>query len=136
MKKFSNHAKTWFIDIDGTLFEHRTNQELDSGVEDVLLPGARELLDKIPDNDMVIITSARMSHHRRSTIKSFTKFGLRYDSFIFGLGTGARILINDATPTKFSGSRCKAHALSVERNVGVSHMERNRLLWGCDYGKW
>ena len=132
----SNHARTWFIDIDGTLFEHRSNQELDLGVDDVLLDGAKELLDRIPDNDKVIITSARMPHHRTITIEAFKKFGLRYDSFIFGLGTGARILINDTKPTKFGGNRCKAHALSVERNVGISHMERNRLLWGCDYGKW
>ena len=133
--KFSE-GRTWFIDIDGTLFEHRTNQELDSGVEDVLLPGAKELLNKIPESDTIIIISSRMSHHRRRTVETFTKFGLRYDSFIFGLGNGAKILINDESPMTIEGTRCKAHALSVERNVGVSHMERNRLLWGCDYGQW
>lgn len=137
MRQLPRHAKTWFIDVDGTLFEHRTNVELDSGVEDVLLPGAKELLDKISNDDMVVITSARMPHHKQQTINSFERFDLRYDTFIFGLGNGVRIVINDATPyNSFGGSRCKAHALSLERNVGISHFERNRLLWGCDYGKW
>ena len=131
-------GRTWFIDVDGTIFEHRSNQELDNGVDDVLLPGAKELLDKIPKSDTVIITTARMPHHRVITIESFRRFNLRCDSFIFGLGSGARILINDEKEMKNSeGIRCKkAHALSVKRNKGISHMERNRLLWGCDYGRW
>ena len=59
--------KTWFIDLDGTLIKHNTNDELDEIIKkdprnshkyEEILDGAKELLETIKD-DCVIITPAR-----------------------------------------------------------------------------
>ena len=48
--------KTWFIDIDGTIFKHRNNQQIDVSQEkgeheEELLPGVKEFFKSIPEND-------------------------------------------------------------------------------------
>ena len=51
--------KTWFIDIDGTILEHRENKEIIEGCHEVLLPGSREFVNNRFVEDVVILTTAR-----------------------------------------------------------------------------
>ena len=65
-----NLNKTWFVDIDGTLFIHRTNEELDlmiknhgpeSHLQEAPIQEAITFLDSIPKKDKVLLTTARES---------------------------------------------------------------------------
>ena len=49
--KVSALAKTWVLDIDGTIVKHN-GYKIDG--YDSFLPGAKEFLQSIPDKDMII----------------------------------------------------------------------------------
>ena len=52
--------KTWFIDIDGTILEHRENEEIYEGDKEILLPGSKEFIDeRYANGDIIILTTAR-----------------------------------------------------------------------------
>jgi len=111
-------GKTWFIDIDGTIFVHRTPEELLSGVEDEILPDVREFFEQIPSEDTIILCSARPADLKDSTSDTVDKFGLRYDAIIFELPSGARIVINDTKPD----GRITAKSIPLNRNEGCSRV--------------
>ncbi len=87
---------TWFLDLDGTLVRHNGHL-VDAG--DELLPGAADLLDQIPAEDLVVIVTSRREDHRPATEAFLSKNGIRYDHIIFGAPYGERIVINDAKPS-------------------------------------
>ena len=96
--------KTYFIDIDGTIFKHDTNE---------LLDGAKKFLDNIYENDdMIILTTARHDSEGKSTEEALAKNGIEYDMILYNLGNDERILIND---TKVTGKQT-AFSLNVKRN--------------------
>ena len=100
--------KTYFIDIDGTIFKHDTNE---------LLDGAKKFLDNIYENDdMIILTTARHDIESKSTEEALAKNGIEYDMILYNLGNDERILIND---TKVTGKQT-AFSLNVKRNEGLS----------------
>ena len=86
---------TWIFDLDGTLVKHNGYKE---GGEE-LLPGAKELLDRIPAGDMVIILTARKEEVRGQTEGFLREHGIRYDKIIFGAPYGERIVVNDRKPS-------------------------------------
>lgn len=111
---------TWLLDFDGTLVRHNGYK---TG-EDEWLPGALEFLRSIPQQDYVLIMTARYEEDAPAKTKAFlAKYDIRYNDIIFKLPQGERILLNDAKP---SGLRC-AHALSPARNEGPSG-----LRWSID----
>ena len=100
--------KTYFIDIDGTIFKHLTNE---------LLEGAKEFLDRIYENDdMLILTTARHDTESKSTEEALSKHGIEYDMILYNLGNDERILINDSKPD----GKQTAYSLNVKRNEGMS----------------
>ena len=109
-KLTDNLSHTWFIDLDGTVFEH--NGYL-SG-EDKILSGVKELWDKIPYDDFIIIVTGRSKDYKNLTLTSLNNFNLRFNHIIFDLPLGERILINDIKP---NGLEC-AIAWNVKRNNG------------------
>lgn len=94
--KVSCLGKTWIFDIDGTIVKHN-GYKIDG--HDTLLPGAKEFLERIPGDDMVIFVTARRDSVRRATIGFLQANGIRYDSIIFNAPYGERILINDRKPS-------------------------------------
>ncbi len=58
----STLPKTWIFDLDGTLVKH--NGYLTDG-QDVLLDGVKEYLADIPEQDMVLILTARDRHTKK-----------------------------------------------------------------------
>ena len=116
----SNLPKTWIIDYDGTIVEH--NSHLYYG-EDRLLERSKEFLESIPDDDFVIIVTARTEEHRRMTEDFLRRNSIRYNELIFGLPPGERILINDIKP---SGLRT-AYSINVKRDEGIELYTENRL---------
>lgn len=82
---------TWLLDLDGTIVKHNGYKE--GG--DVLLPGAKEFIESLPEGDMVIIVTARKEEYREITERFLEENGVRYDHIIFGAPYGERIVIND-----------------------------------------
>ncbi|MEY3200946.1 MAG: hypothetical protein RIR70_496 [Pseudomonadota bacterium] len=101
---------TWLIDLDGTVLAH--NGHLNGG--DSVLPGVLEFWTKIPEQDVIILLSARHERYREHTLAFLSAQGLRFDGALFGLPTGERILINDR---KNSGLPT-ALAVNLARDAG------------------
>ena len=120
--------KTWFIDIDGTILEHRENKEIFEGSKEVLLPGSKEFIDERYSNgDVIILTTARPHETHSITVKVLKEFGIRYDEILFDLGHRERIVVNDIKPvnSEDGGDRYEpmvtAYALNVKRNEGLEN---------------
>lgn len=111
--ELSTLAHTWFIDLDGTILKH---EGLWEDGRDSLLPGVLEFFSSLPEQDVVIFTTAREEYFREATVKGLAELGItRYNHIIFGLPVGERIIINDI---KDSGLRT-AIAWNVKRNQGL-----------------
>lgn len=102
-------SHTWILDLDGTLVKH--NGYLIDG-KDSMLPGAKEFLASIPQNDSIIILTSRDEKYRDKTIKFLNREGICYDAILFNIPYGERIVMNDK---KNSGLET-AKAVNVERN--------------------
>jgi len=100
---------TWILDLDGTILKH--NGYLIDG-QDALLPGAREFLDSIPQNDFVLFLTSRKSKYKIITEEFLEKNGVRYNQIIFDIPYGERILVNDDKPSGL----CMAYAVQNKRD--------------------
>lgn len=103
---------TWLLDLDGTIVKHN-GYKLDG--EDSFLEGAEAFLNSIPPKDMVIILTSRTEDVRDQTEAFLQKHGVRYDTIIYNVPYGERILINDDKP---SGLRM-AVAVRKERDAAL-----------------
>ncbi len=107
--KVSALAKTWVLDIDGTIVKHN-GYKIDG--YDSFLPGAKEFLQSIPDKDMIIFITARTDDCRKMTVDFLQTNGIRYDQIIFNAPYGERILLNDRKPSGLNMSV----AINTERD--------------------
>lgn len=121
--------KTYFIDLDGTILKFQDQFKLDAAVErggesykdETLLPGAREFLDSIDENDCVVITTARTSDYIGHTVKALEFLGVRYDKIIFSITSGPRIVVNDTKEPGIVNNKLElntAYGLNVKRDSG------------------
>lgn len=94
--KLSTLGHTWLLDIDGTIVKHN-GYKIDG--KDTFLPGAVDFLNSIPPKDKIILLTARSEEHKEITEEFFASNGIRFDSIIYGLPYGERILINDKKPS-------------------------------------
>ena len=94
--KVSPLGKTWILDLDGTIVKHN-GYKIDG--EDSFLEGAREFLDKIPQEDMIIFITSRTDNEKKITENFLIKHQVRYDMVIYNAPYGERILINDSKPS-------------------------------------
>ena len=108
--KVSVLPKTWILDLDGTLVKHN-GYKLDG--KDSWLAGAKEFLDKIPQEDMIIFLTSRTEEYRQITLEFLNENHIRYHEIIFNAPYGERILINDKKPS----GMMTAIAVNTERYV-------------------
>tara|TARA_R100000008_G_scaffold86899_1_gene82617 strand:- start:7928 stop:8356 length:429 start_codon:yes stop_codon:yes gene_type:complete len=123
--------KTWFIDIDGTLVKHLSNDSLDVLIEDSgddshkkekPIDESVKFLNKIPKEDTIVITTARDARHSDHTLRMLDHFKIRYDRVIFDLRAGPRVLVNDIKPIGSAGNAeplKTAYAINVNRDEGI-----------------
>ncbi len=123
--------KTWFIDIDGTIVKHCSNDEIDEAINsdgeksylmEEPIKSSVEFLKNIPKNDTIILTTARDEKHRQHTLKMLEHFEVRYDNIMFDLRSGPRYLVNDIKPigaVENSEPLKTAFAINVERDEGI-----------------
>jgi len=124
--------KTWFIDIDGTIFKHRNNQQIDVSQEkgeheEELLPGVKEFFKSIPENDEIVLVTARHKEHHPTTHQALQEYEIPCDAIIYDLPSGPRILINDIKPSESEDNPDAkeidtAYAINVTRNEGLRHL--------------
>jgi hypothetical protein len=114
--------RTWFIDLDGTIFKHNKYLENPKLIEKPL-PNALEFMQKIPNEDAIIFTTGRAKCIRRHVVDSLKKAGIRFDHIIMGLPSGTRILINDEKP----GGKRSAIAIIVARDGKHSEYGYHKL---------
>ena len=105
----STLAKTWIIDLDGTLLKHN-GYKIDGN--DTILDGVKEYLDTIPQDDKIIILTSRKEEYREMTLRFLKNNNIRYDEIIFNIPYGERIVINDR---KASGLDM-AYSFNINRN--------------------
>jgi FMN phosphatase YigB (HAD superfamily) len=113
--KMSNLNKTWVFDFDGTLVEHNKYK---TG-NDAFLPGAEEFLKSIPQNDFILIMTAREKEARKKTEAFLHEHNIRYNEILFEMPVGERILFNDSKP---SGLKM-AYAVERKRNQGLAEIK-------------
>ena len=109
--KLSSLPKTWIFDLDGTILVH--NGYKNGG--DRILPGVKEFFDKIPENDYILILTARKEEVLESSIKFLKDNGIRYNEILADIPFGERILLNDM---KDSGLKT-AYAINLKRDEGL-----------------
>ena len=71
---------TWILDIDGTIVKHN-GYKIDGN--DTLLPGVKEFLNQIPQDDMVIFLTSRTDEYKDLTISFLEENNIRYNHIIF-----------------------------------------------------
>lgn len=138
--------KTWFVDIDGTLFRHKTDEELKNMVlcgsyaEEEPIQEGIDFLRSLPEKDVIVITTARSSAFREHTINALARFGVPFDQIIFDIGSGPRVVVNDVKPAGVVGNEfdlSMAYSINVKRNSwGASdelrYVEENfKREFGC-----
>lgn len=92
----SSLEHTWILDLDGTIVKHN-GYKIDGF--DTLLDGAKEFVDSIPLDDMIIFITARKKKFKESTENFLKTNGIRYNHIIFEAPYGERILLNDNKPS-------------------------------------
>lgn len=127
-------GKTWFIDIDGTILRHlnySSEQDFYVNFQEYApkmtpLPEVKEFFDSLPEEDVVILTTARDLALKEITEKQLKQIkNIKYKEIIFNCGTMERIVVNDIKPPKdgdengFDKPMIAAIACNVERNEGL-----------------
>lgn len=88
--------KTWVFDVDGTLVKHNGHLSPEG---DELLPGVKELFERIPATDTIVLMTARKEENQ-DVLKDFlAKNNIRFDYLLTDMPQGERILINDRKPS-------------------------------------
>lgn len=106
----SKLGKTWIFDLDGTLLKHNGYKE--GG--DILLPGVKEFFAKIPQEDYILILTARTEEYQEETKNFLKDNGIRYHQILFNIPYGERIVLNDKKPSGLQ----TAHAINLDRDIG------------------
>jgi hydroxymethylpyrimidine pyrophosphatase-like HAD family hydrolase len=112
--------KTLFVDIDGTLLEHKGTFSDISLKEASLLPGVRERMNEWCSKEYkIILTTARRESLRGTTERQLGRLGVPYDLLVMGISKGQRIVINDRRPN----GNDTAFAVNVDRDAGLGGVE-------------
>lgn len=109
----SSLEKTWIFDLDGTLVKH--NGYIHGG--DKILPGVKKFFEeRILPGDYIIILTARCSSYKKQTEAFLKDNGIRYNTILYDLPHGERLLFNDKKPLE---NLKTAYSVNVERDSGL-----------------
>ena len=128
MSGLENLNKTWFVDIDGTLLIHKTNEQLDQLIEEndikshlyeTPIIDAVSFINNLPKKDRIVLTTARENRHLAHTVRTLHHFNIRYNKIIDELGSGPRVVVNDIKPAGTANNQQNlntAYAINVNRD--------------------
>lgn len=66
---------------------------------DQLLPGVKELFERIPETDVIVLMTARKLEFQESLKEFLKEHKIRFDYLFPNMPQGERILINDRKPS-------------------------------------
>jgi len=66
---------------------------------DQLLPGVKELFERIPETDVIVLMTARKLEFQESLKEFLKEHKIRFDYLLPNMPQGERILINDRKPS-------------------------------------
>lgn len=116
--RLSKLAKTWLIDIDGTLLKHN-GYKIDGF--DTLLEGVSEFFATLNEEDVVILLTARKQNELENLKSFLRKNRIRFDKIITDLPFGERIIINDIKPsglkTAFAINKKRDESLKIRVKI-------------------
>ena len=92
----STLPKTWVFDLDGTIMKHN-GYKIDG--YDTLLEGSKEYIDKLPNEDKIVIFTSRTDEYKKMTLDFLKENKIRYDQILFNMPMGERIIVNDRKPS-------------------------------------
>ena len=116
----STLPKTWIFDLDGTLLKHN-GYKIDG--LDTVLNGVKEYLNRIPEQDRILILTSRTDAYKQMTLDFLREQKLRYDEILFNMPMGERIVVNDRKPSGLD----MAVAVNMDRNRFAIPEIRNEL---------
>lgn len=122
MLEFSPLAKTWILDVDGTLVKHN-GYKIDG--YDTLLDGVKEFFESLSSEDKVVLLTARKEEYLPALKDFLVKNNIRYDFLLTDMPMGERILVNDRKPSGLDMSfainknRDEAFVLPYKINEGL-----------------
>ena len=96
MLEISPLAKTWVLDVDGTLVKHN-GYKIDG--YDTLLDGVKEFFETLSSDDKVVLLTARKEEYLQDLKDFLAKNNIRYDFLLTDMPMGERILVNDRKPS-------------------------------------
>lgn len=118
MLELSSLSHTWILDVDGTLVKHN-GYKIDG--YDTLLPGVKEFFASLPQQDMVILITARKQADIPALQAFLQRHGLHYNHLIAEAPVGERILINDDKPSglnmSFAINKDRDNALDITYKI-------------------
>lgn len=117
--ELSSLGHTWIFDIDGTLVKHN-GYKIDG--YDTLLPGVKDFFTNISTNDYILLVTSRTDEYRDTTIKFLKDNNIRFDTIIFNLPYGERIIVNDKKNSGLEMSK----AVNLTRNIFDLHFSINK----------
>jgi uncharacterized HAD superfamily protein len=113
MKKY----KTFFCDIDGTIFKYRKFEKYQTSKAEVIESTKEYLIKAQEEGHMIILTTARPEYLRAHTEKELQENEIPYSKLIMEIERGPRYLINDMDPDK-PGKR--AIGINLIRDQGIT----------------
>lgn len=118
----SSLGHTWILDLDGTIVKHN-GYKIDG--YDTFLEGAKDFLNQIPHEDMIIFLTSRTDEYREITINFLNDNGVRYNHIIFNAPFGERILMNDDKP---SGLKCGLTVNGIRDIFSISRISIDKTI--------
>lgn len=118
MLELSSLAKTWILDVDGTIVKHN-GHKIDGF--DTLLPGVKEFFENLSPQDKVVLLTAREGVYLEDLKNFLKKNNLRYDYLLCDMPVGERVLVNDTKPsglkTAFAVNKNRDGRLDLEYKI-------------------
>lgn len=112
MLELSPLSKTWILDVDGTLVKHN-GYKIDG--YDTLLDGVTEFFKTIPNDDKIILLTARKDEYLPALKEFLAKNNIRYDILLTDMPMGERILVNDRKPSGLD----MAYSINKDRDADL-----------------
>ena len=115
-EEYKDSYKTLFLDIDGVLFKNCGEYTVIKwGDNEPIQENINHIIDLYNTGKVqIILTTARKSKFKNTTIKQLQKYGIKYHTIIFDLFHCKRYLINDYSQTNTYPS---AIAINLKRDT-------------------
>lgn len=108
--------KTYFVDIDGTIFKYRKFGTYETEEAEVI-PSTLEHLQQLnEEGHMIVLTTARPETLYEHTLKELNINNVPYHKLVMGIERGARYVINDKDPNVEDD---RAVAINLVRDQGI-----------------